>query len=478
MTKLTSEADGRRVPWWQPVVFASMAGGMAWGIRGQYGHETGAMIAGLLVSLTLVLLLCPKASSISLARAVAWGTLAMGIGGSMTYGSTVGLTHDAELIGHWAALRWGMLGLAIKGGLWIGFAGVFLGMGLSEVRYRTKEILLVMLLLVAMFFLGNFLLNMPFDPENRILPRFYFSDHWFWEPEGNVEPRYEWWGGVCFAWVTLMVYAGGIRGDRLACNLGLWGLLGGALGFPLGQSIQAYSAWNREMLSQTFFAKLHLNWWNVMETVFGAVMGAVLGLGAWLNRRLINPPTEDQDALISLPLEIVMLVCHLPLLFAVEFMEIAAVDAFYDIGLIMVVIPIVASLGGRWWPYWQVLPLTLLPIAGKTIRQLGNGQTGNDLIWTWVCYGVAPMLLAVVFSFLAARNSSRFQPGRAFARWTLLFTAWLYFYLNFGFFEYPWPWAEWTGRTFNGIVFTICVFGLTVLALMKRKIAAEKQTAA
>ena len=100
-------------PWWQPVVFAAMAGGMGWGIRGQYGHETGAMIAGLLVSLTLVLLLCPPRPSLPVARAVALGTVAMGFGGSMTYGQTVGLTHDAELIGNWAALRWGMLGLAI-----------------------------------------------------------------------------------------------------------------------------------------------------------------------------------------------------------------------------------------------------------------------------------------------------------------------------------------------------------------------------
>ena len=34
-------------------MFSALAGGMGWGIRGQYGHETGAMIAGVLVSLTV-----------------------------------------------------------------------------------------------------------------------------------------------------------------------------------------------------------------------------------------------------------------------------------------------------------------------------------------------------------------------------------------------------------------------------------------
>ena len=31
------------------ILLGGMAGGMAWGIRGQYGHETGAMMFGVLV---------------------------------------------------------------------------------------------------------------------------------------------------------------------------------------------------------------------------------------------------------------------------------------------------------------------------------------------------------------------------------------------------------------------------------------------
>ena len=50
----------------------------------------------------------------------------------------------------------------------------------------------------------------------------------------------------------------------------------------------------------------------------------------------------------------------------------------------------------------------------------------------------------------------------------LLFNSWLYFGLNYAFFRFPWPWAEWTSRTPNGIIFTVCVLGLTGLALLKR----------
>ncbi len=32
----------------------------------------------------------------------------------MTYGQTIGLTQDRELVGNWEALRWGMLGCSSK----------------------------------------------------------------------------------------------------------------------------------------------------------------------------------------------------------------------------------------------------------------------------------------------------------------------------------------------------------------------------
>ena len=50
--------------------------------------------------------------------------------------------------------------------------------------------------------------------------------------------------------------------------------------------MQAFHAWNRDL-----FRSIDplVNWWNVMETTFGEVMGATLGLGLWLNRRRSLP---------------------------------------------------------------------------------------------------------------------------------------------------------------------------------------------
>lgn len=451
-------------PWWQPVVLAAMAGGMGWGIRGQYGHESGAMIAGLLVSLVLVFLFCPAAASLPAVRAVAWGTVAIGFGGSMTYGQTVGLTHDTALVGHWEALRWGLLGLAIKGGIWIGFAGVFLGMGLGGIRYRASELFVLMSVSLGLFILGTQLLNQPFDPGRQMLPRLYFSDDWRWEPGATLKPRPECWGGLLLALLGVIGYAGMIRRDRLARNLAFWACLGGAIGFPLGQSVQAFHAWNGELFRSGFLGRLepHINWWNMMETTFGAVFGAVLGLGLWLNRKHIAVRATSKETTMNPVVEWCLIALYALLLISGEFYSIRSIERFTDLGLAMGVLPIAGIAGGRWWPFLIVLPLTAIPISGKTLRQLGYEEHQVSILLGWAVYVALPLVLATAAALWCAARSEAGQRAGVITRPALLMTVWLYFGLNYAFFHFPWPWAEWTSRTPNGIIFSICAIGITI----------------
>jgi len=463
----TPRSDPSSVPLWQPMLLAALAGGMGWGIRGQYGHETGAMIAGLLVSLVLVFLLCPQASVLSAARAIAMGTIAIGFGGSMTYGQTVGLTHDAPLIGNWAALRWGMLGLAIKGGIWIGFAGLFLGTGLSGVRYRAREIVFLMLAMLALYAIGVWVLNRPFDPANRILPQIYFSDDWRWEPGADLKPRRECWGGLAFALFGAWAWASAIRRDQLARNLAFWGVIGGAIGFPLGQSLQAFHAWNPELFKTGIWLRLDpvMNWWNWMETAFGATMGASLGAGLWLNRRKIGLRESRPiplETTLAPAIEWLLVTVHVTLLLLAEFSAVRTVGAIYDLGLVLGFIPLAAVVGGRWWPFLLTLPITALPIAGKTIRQLVYREQAIGIVPGWLLYGVLPLALVTLAALRFVRQSNREYSAGEFARRTLLLCTWLYFGLNYAFFHFPWPWAEWTSRTPNGLAFAVCAIGLTL----------------
>lgn len=454
-------------PLWLALLAGAMAGGMGWGIRGQYGHESGAMIAGVLVGLALVFLFCPRAGSLSCARAAAWFAVAISFGGSMTYGQTIGLTHDAPLVGNWAAFRWGLLGLAVKGAIWIGFAAVFLGMALGGKRYRAAELCLLLLVMLFLLFFGVYLLNEPFDPNRKLLPAIYFSDHWRWEPSADLSPRRERWGGLFFALTGLIVYSGWIKRNRLARNLAFWGVAAGGLGFPLGQCIQASHAWNPEWFQTSWFAPIepHINWWNMMETTFGAVFGAVLALGLFLNRRHIAMGEESEEVELTPAAEWSLAALYICAVAAWNFASFRAFDMFADLALTMGIIPIVAIATGRFWPYLTILPIVALPIAGKTLRQLAYDEQAIAVAAGWVVYVVLPLVATAFMALVFAARGRCGQSGRAFARGALLLTTWLHFSLNFAFFHFPWVWRPWTSRTPNGIIYLACAVGLTVIAL-------------
>jgi hypothetical protein len=301
---------------------------------------------------------------------------------------------------------------------------------------------------------------------------------------------------MLFALVGGWIYSGWIRGDRLARFLTLWGVLGGAIGFPLGQSLQAWHAWNREWFRTGPWAGIdpYLNWWNWMETTFGAVMGAFLGLGLWLHRRRIQlppasavakssdseiaPPAIDATASVApsagpggfgtrlpLPAEHALLALHLGLLMLSEFGSVSAVDLLYDHGILMGLIPMVAVAGGVRWPFLLVLPVTLLPIAGKTARAVVYGQGAIDFLPGLLIYVALPILVTTVVAGAFAKRENESLAVATFAGPVLLLCTWVYFGLNFAFFQFPWPWADWTARTPNALAFTLCAAVLTFAAV-------------
>lgn len=449
------------------VLLSACAGGMAWGIRGQYGHETGAMIAGVLVGFVLVLLHGRHLSSLQSARAVSLFALGISIGGSMTYGQTVGLTHDGPLVGNVEAYRWGMLGLAIKGGIWIALGGAMFGMALSGKRYGGLELLGLVLAMVGGLIAGTYIFNQPFDPERRMLPEIYFSDHWYWEPDVD-KPRRERWGGLLVALVVLLAYVSLVKRDILACSLGIWGLVAGTVGFPAGQAVQAYNAWHGEWIRTlpTHVVTDHFNWWNMMETTFGFVFGAIIGFAVWLHRRSISVPSDELPAEDRMPLlvELLLLAIHVRLLVAWNFQSIGWLDAVADLAIPMVAIPLVVVMSGKYGAFLVALPVTLLPIAGKTLRQLSFGEASTPIAVGLDLYLVAPMLIATSIAvLLALRTRSRRNAGW-FASIGLVTATWLYFGLNDAFFHSPWIWKPWTGRTVNGFLFFVFSLCLTIAA--------------
>ncbi len=279
--------------------------------------------------------------------------------------------------------------------------------------------------------------------------------------------------------IALLSYVGGWRRDGLAGRLGLWGALGGALGFPFGQSLQAYHAWHRADFTTGFWQRWDpvINWWNMMETTFGLVLGAALGLGLWIHRRSIQPKEAAPDATAESRRragpglwEWALALFHGALLLSGEFTDWPILGAYTELGLVMVAVPVLAVNAGRWWPFLLPLPLTLLPIVGKTLRELARQPEPWPLPVACVVFAVIPLAVAAAVAWRCAPVARRGidVTSTGFSRVGLLVSAWTYFLLNLAFFRFPWPWEAWTTRTPNALIFSLCLAGLTWAAVHRR----------
>jgi hypothetical protein len=201
------------------------------------------------------------------------------------------------------------------------------------------------------------------------------------------------------------------------------------------------------------------NWWNFMETTFGATMGGTLALGLWIHRWRIREAADDGKR-IPLGVEWIALGIHTVLLAAEEFTDQRWAAEAYDFGLLLGFIPLVLIAGGRLWPWWVMFPLILLPIAGKTFRNLAVETTAMSGWLAMLLFAVVPLVASIgLGEFLRQRSVGR-QRASAWLPEALVFAVVVYFGLNFAFFQWPWPWSPWTARTPNALVFAACAISL------------------
>jgi len=292
------------------------------------------------------------------------------------------------------------------------------------------------------------------------------------------------------ALVGLLSYCGLVRRDSLALRLGLIGFVGGGLGFAGGQCIQAFHSWNAELFktgalsSYKIFA--YINWWNMMEITFGLVFGAVIAMGVWLNRHLIDAKegssndgdfrndklnaSNNAEVWLSPTMEMALIAVHLVLLLTAEFLPMPEGLQFlsrYADGLSMCVLPIIGIVGGRIWPYAHLLPIVAAPICGKEIRALVYGEPQHYSVgFGWLIFAMIPIGIAIIMAtwFISKCYTHR---AREFASISLMATVLLYFGLNTYFFHQGWPWLDWTSRTPSQCIFMVCSLSLVASSMLK-----------
>ena len=444
----------QKPPLWLALLAGAAAGGMGWGIRGQYGHETGAMLSGALVGFTLMLLYGAQLRPRTALVAIAMLTVGIGIGGLETYGQTIGLTQNKEVLGNTSAFVWGELGLFIKGGLWIAIGATIFGSALSGRGWSLKHILSVLGIMMASFLIGQLLLNAPFDPEAHKLPLLNFSADWRWTPDATLDvlkPRQERWGGMLFAWLALLSYRGFVQRDRLAVIFGCAGFDAGGIGFAGGQLWQAGHAWFPDIYKQVFGqVDGMVNWWNIMEITFGSVWGGALsGVMYRFQSEVREYPDTDGKPWPSVWVYVLAGI-HVCLLYVWTFCSFPWFDAVADLGIPMTVLPLLLIVvGGVRGAAIVALPLTALPIAAKTYVALcvDASRLPRTSGFAWLV--IIPLVM------LTGAISTRQTKAAPLLATGLVVVTLVYYGLNFAFFDFPWPWAPATGRSHSALLFTI-----------------------
>jgi hypothetical protein len=114
---LTASSDLARSP--RFIALTALSLSLGWGIRGNYGHEYGAMIPGALAALAAVLLSGRADWQERIAYFATFGALGWSFGGSMSYMQVIAYTHS----GHSSSVLYGFACLFVIGFLWAALGG-------------------------------------------------------------------------------------------------------------------------------------------------------------------------------------------------------------------------------------------------------------------------------------------------------------------------------------------------------------------
>ncbi len=209
--------------------------GLAWAIRGHFGHEWGAAWAGAIGSMAILVASGRVAWFRRLPALAALGAVGWGAGGMMSYGIVVGYCRADTFVNS----LYGYAMLAVIGGLYGFIGGGMLGLGLETSADKKPNWFVLISGMVAggCLFWGIVVYQLE----------------WLMTP-----PRSEAWGlcagaAIALAWYTYQ------EGFHRALRVAVFAGLGGGCGFSIGNFFQTMGS----------ISGISYNWWNVMEFTLG-----------------------------------------------------------------------------------------------------------------------------------------------------------------------------------------------------------------
>jgi hypothetical protein len=307
---------------WPLFLLSALALSIGWGIRGNFGHEFGALLPGALAALTAVLL----SGREDWLRRIHWfgflGALGWSFGGSISYMQVIAYTHS----GHSGTIAYGFACLFVIGFLWaaMGGAGTALPMVLN--RQKLAELLPAILVVFVAWVLQTVVeIRLEGDSQFRHQdPLYWYDTDWLAAATAlvavlllaAVRRRWDagcslvtfmavgWWLGVLILVNLLGLRMTPPRGDSwsgcVGMTIGLWvwlwrqGLLPalfasvvtgfvGGLGFATAALLQTIEL---KSGAQT-------NYHSILEQTYGFINGLGIALAVWWLRDRVPPLPEE-----------------------------------------------------------------------------------------------------------------------------------------------------------------------------------------
>ena len=310
------------------VSLAALAMSVGWGLRGDYGHEAGAMMPGALFGLALCLAAgradwARRGATIAAICAIGWA-----FGGQMSYGMVIGYTAHAEF----RNVLYGYASLFVIGGLWGAVGAGMLGLGLtlrrSELDAFTGPLIAVYAGWRVLDFSGaTSWLDARWNPYDvdwvaaisallialvygLLIPRAREACRLMATLAAGwllgfglltvalglrmTPPRSDNWAGCVGLCAALAIYLWRVK-HRAGLALMSYGALAGGAGFAIGDFVQMLGRAEWGPIGR-FPALQGLGYWKWMEQLFGLIMGAGVALGiSRMTKLKLAPPAEDDS---------------------------------------------------------------------------------------------------------------------------------------------------------------------------------------
>jgi hypothetical protein len=134
------------------IVLTALSLSIGWGIRGNFGHEWGAMIPGALACMAAVLVSGRDDWQRRIAYFGAFGGVGWCFGGSISYMQVIGYTHSGDSL----SVFYGFACLFVIGFLWAFIGGAGFSLPAFLTRERLTEIFLPFLVIYAVWIVHEF----------------------------------------------------------------------------------------------------------------------------------------------------------------------------------------------------------------------------------------------------------------------------------------------------------------------------------